>query len=199
MPGSMEPPAPGMERGGGRASYATIMNAPTGTGFTNQPRGVNLPEPPAPAMTAAATSAKIVASLTTGKVADSEPLGDPGVNLSLKVKLEDGQEAVYKPEAGETWTGGFANTDIPRYLKNRDFSLAEREATAFEVSDALGLGLVPETVLRKELEVEGLDLTQNENEVIWDTSELEDMYERVQAKTPRRGYGRSRGGVREAL
>ena len=132
----------------GRANYADIMNAPTGEGFRNRPRGVGLPEPVATVKEAS----PVLKALETGTATDSRPLGDGGnANTSVIVTLNDGTEAVYKPEIGENWTASFSNHDISEYVTNRDFSLAEREAIAYEISQHLGIDFVPETVHRKEM------------------------------------------------
>jgi hypothetical protein len=106
-----------------------------------------------------------------------------GVNVSVKVEMDDPNhtKAVYKPEAGEQWGSGFANGQIEDCITNKDFSLAEREAMASEVDRALGLKLVPTTVLRTSLDVEGMD-TSSENEVVWDTYELRGMYDEYKEK-----------------
>jgi hypothetical protein len=149
-----------MSRQQGSAGYADIMNAPSGTGFGNKPRitgdtemvsRLTTPPPKPPSHT--------LEVLKSGTAQDSRPLGDGGnANSSVIVTLEDGTEAVYKPERGENWTASFANSDINQYLKNRQFSLAEREAFAFEVDSALGLGIVPETVLREEVDETHIDV-----------------------------------------
>ena len=94
-----------------------------------------------------------------GTPKSSDRNGEGGVNISGWIEFEDGTVALYKPETGERWTGGFANDDIPRFIKNRKFSLAEREAFAFEAGEALfgpTNNPVPETVHRKELDLAGL-------------------------------------------
>jgi len=131
-----------------QASYAAIMNAPTGTGFHNRPRGVGIPEPKAEPT----GDPKILSALKEGTVTDSRPLGGGGTNASVIVTMDDGTEAVYKPERGERWGEGFANHEITDYITNKDFSLAAREAFAFEVDTALSLGIVPETVLREQVD-----------------------------------------------
>ena len=95
-------------------------------------------------------------ALKNSTVTDSRPLGG-GANASVIVTLEDGTEAVYKPERGENWTADFFNHDISNYITNRDFSLAEREAFAFEVDQAIGLGIVPETVLHEKVDETNID------------------------------------------
>lgn len=94
-------------------------------------------------------------SLGSGEVLSSEALGG-GVNVTMLVDIEDSNgettQAVYKPEVGEVWDGQFANDEITDYVTNRDFSLAEREAAAYEVDQILGTDVVPETVHRAEVE-----------------------------------------------
>ena len=140
-------------RGRGNANYADIMNAPTGTGFHNRPRGVGLPElPKSTTGSLSPEKEKTIQALKEGTVTDSRPLGGGGVNASVIVTMDDGTEAVYKPERGERWGEGFANHEITDYITNKDFSLAARESFAFEVDTALGLGIVPETVLREQVD-----------------------------------------------
>lgn len=153
--------APGMERTMGGAGYADILDAPTGEGFHNRPRGVNLPEIPKIVTAGGSLSPDkehTVDVLKNGTITDSRPLGGGGANASVIVTMDDGTEAVYKPERGENWTASFCNHDINRFVTNRDFSLAEREAFAFEVDTALGLGLVPETVLREHVDETHIDV-----------------------------------------
>ena len=140
-------------RGRGNANYADIMNAPTGTGFHNRPRGVDLPElPKSTTGSLSPEKEKTIQALKEGTVTDSRPLGGGGVNASVIVTMDDGTEAVYKPERGESWHASFSNHEITEYITNKDFSLAAREAFAFEVDTALGLGIVPETVLREQVD-----------------------------------------------
>jgi hypothetical protein len=117
-------------------------------------------------------------SLQNGSVEETNPMGG-GVNASLLVTLEDGTKAIFKPEIGEAWSLDFSNPDINRALTNRQLSLAEREAMAYEVDQALGLGLVPETVHRKTLpgaDLEGVE-SEDDNAPVYDRDELEGMYE----------------------
>ena len=60
------------------------------------------------------------------------------VERDLLVDLADGDDenAIYKPQRGE------------RPLWNSRGTLCQREVAAFEVSEALGWNIVPDTVLR---------------------------------------------------
>jgi len=182
---SMQQHAPGMERNMGSAGYVDILNGPMGTGFKNVPRAAGFdpteaapPPPPPPA-----TKSAVLEALTNGEVKRVVNGLNDGVNVSVKVEMDDanGTKAVFKPERGEMWGSGFANGDIEDKIINKDFSLAEREAMASEVDRALGLGLVPTTVLRTSLDVEGMD-TSSDNEVIYDSYELRDMYNEYREK-----------------
>lgn len=156
----------------GNANFADIMNAPTGTGFENRPRGVETVLPsgevdtrlsnykPAPeANVQSAENARLKEIFSTGEVKGTEPLGG-GANASVQAIFEfstkennwQGLTAVYKPESGETWETSFANPEIRDYITNKDFSLAAREAFAYEVGDKLfgPDNPVPVTVLREE-------------------------------------------------
>ena len=163
------------------AGYATIMGAPMGTGFANRPRAnFTLPKPQ---MREAAPASAVRVALTDAGVDEViKPLND-GVNVSLLVRMGDEQKtkAVYKPEAGEMWGTGFTNGEIEDCITNKDFSLAEREAMASEVNNALGLGLVPETVLRPSVGVD-VDASRSDNEVIYDSYELREMYNEYREK-----------------
>lgn len=143
------------------AGFATIMNAPMGTGFANPPRITGqssmvrrLTTPSKAPVVSAAPTGSSLNSMRTGNIADSEEI-NPGThaNETYKVTLEDGTVAALKAESGERWAAAFWNDDISNYVINRDLSLGEREAIAFEVSEALGLDLVPETVLREHIDV----------------------------------------------
>lgn len=165
--------APGMERMSGNASLAAIMNAPLGTGFENTPRAANFTVQEHPYESKAS-------ALLTGTIQNTDPLGG-GVNSSFLVTLEDGTQAVYKPEAGELWArSGFTNSDISDYITNKDFSLAARETFAHEAGNALFGGPehnpVPETVLREQVGNFGLDLSSEENEDP-DSYDQRQMYE----------------------
>lgn len=79
-------------------------------------------------------------ALRASPIAKSDSLDRPGANESVKVTLDDGTEAVFKPSEGETFlrvgvpTGGFY----------------KREAAASSVADILGFGdLVPPTTIRE--------------------------------------------------
>lgn len=146
-------------RGGGKAGYATMMNAPTGEGFVNRPRGVGLPEPPPEA----SKNSQIAEKLASGDVSSSEA-NEGGVNASVVVELDNGLKALYKPERGEAWDGAFANGDINDYITNKDFSLAEREAFAYEVDDALNLGIVPATVLRTKVDESNIEFGSSDED-----------------------------------
>lgn len=192
-------------RGMGNANYADIMNAPTGAGFHNRPRGVDLPEivpEPKP-------ESKVLQHLKEGIAQSSRPLGGDGANASVIVTLEysaignewQGTEAVYKPERGENWTASFTNTDIKRYIKNRDFSLAEREAFAYEVDTLLGLGIVPETVLRTNVDETNINVNTSDDGGGdgggYDSQELQSMYD--QYKQDRLDSGEAYDNVGEEM
>lgn len=170
------------------ASYADILNAPTGTGFGNAPRLTGDPEmvqrlTPAPPP----KTNKVLKVLKTAQIADAEEIG-PGehTNDVFKVTLDDadGTEAALKSEKGETWTGSFSNGDINDYVTNRDFSLAEREAVAYEFSEAVGLHIVPETVHRHELE--NLPEGGGSGGSGYDDDELQQMYDEYKEKNQER-------------
>lgn len=154
--------------------------------FRNPPQAKNFQPPPPekPATTEA---------LVSGNVKRVIKKMSGNANASYKVEMEDGTEAIYKPEVGETWTGSFSNSDITDCITNRDFSLAEREAMASEVSIGLGLGnFVPETHLRETLDVPGVDQAvsdeDDDNAVIWDTYELREMYDEHREKQQEKAY-----------
>ncbi len=66
-----------------------------------------------------------------------------GINDSYIVEFKTGNKVIkgiYKPMAGERW-------DVRMTVNNRDVPLAYREAMAYEVDQALGLGLVPPTAV----------------------------------------------------
>lgn len=159
---------PGMERGASHLPYskrrrqgfsADVLNyqqrqeqvQQRGKGFMNRPRaGEGIPEPQPET---ANIDIKVLTALREGTVTDSSPLGDgSNANASVRVTLDDGTEAVYKPERGENWHASFTNHDITRFVTNKDFSLAARETFASEVDQALGLGVVPLTVLREQVD-----------------------------------------------
>lgn len=175
-------------RGGGVAGYASIMNAPTGEGFRNRPRA-NFYLPPA----LVTADSKVLTVLKNGSVTDSRPLGGGGCNSSVIVTMDDGTEAVYKPERGENWTASFCNGEISDYITNRDFSLAEREAFAFEVDTALGLGIVPETVLRERVDETNINVNTSGDDddggdYYGDSDELRSQYERYKEKALQSAY-----------
>lgn len=145
--------SPGMERNMGQAGYADILNAPTGEGFKNRPRGIDLPAIPP----AQAEGVQDTPELATGEIDHVVRKLSGTANATYRVDMGNGVQAMFKPEAGERWGQGFANSDITDYITNTQFSLAEREAMASEVSVGLGLGrLVPETHLREQLDVPGV-------------------------------------------
>ena len=166
----MQSTVPGMERTMGQANYNDILNAPSGTGFKNTPQ---VKGSQAQAMLtrmnqeekdrveaerqARGTGSKKITVLKEGSVESSHPLGG-GTNTTLTVEFDDGTKAIFKPEGGENWGHGFANYDIEEYIRNTDLSLAEREAMAFEIGDALFKedNPVPETVHRTS--VDGVDI-----------------------------------------
>lgn len=124
-----------------------------------------------------ASSSSLSTSSATGATAM-----EGGANAVVRVDLDDGTTAVFKPEVGEAWPSGrvqnFQNGDIDRYVTNRSLSLGEREAMAYEVDQMLGTDLVPETVHRHDL---GLDLDDVERDEdvsdnAWDEGELRTMY-----------------------
>lgn len=178
--------------------YATALyaeNTPHGTGFANTPKAIGTVEGKPrfennPLMQAIAP--KKIKSQLLGPV--TEAMGgslEGGVNKSMLVDLADGSQAIYKPEIGEQWGLGFVNHDIPRYITNHELSLAEREAMAYEVDQALGLNLVPETVLRPELDIE-VDLSSYDSGSGdgggWDADELQHMYEDYKEKNQEQAY-----------
>lgn len=70
--------------------------------------------------------------LTTMDVADEEELGG-GINGSYKITLEDGTEAVWKPESGESWKA----SDIDRDSGDRSNFSVDTDAADEAVSEAL--------------------------------------------------------------
>lgn len=140
------------ERGGGVAGYDTVMNAPQGTGFRNRPLAKNFTQPKTPLPPKVETD-----SLKNDQPSSIVEKMSGGVNASYRVQMPDGTEALYKPETGEQWDLSFTNSDIRNYITNKDFSLAEREAMASEVSQGLGFGtMVPETHLRETITLPGM-------------------------------------------
>jgi hypothetical protein len=170
-------------QGGGVAGYATILNASMGTGFKNRPRAAGFDPAEAAPPPKDPVNKNVLEALTNGEVKRVVNGLNDGVNVSVKVEMDDanGTKAVFKPERGEMWGSGFANGDIEDKIVNKDLSLAEREAMASEVDRALGLGLVPTTVLRTSLDVEGMD-TSSEDDVVWDSYELREMYNEYRDK-----------------
>lgn len=185
-------PAPGMERfvagvspvysfgSSGSREIAEAALPPTGTGFVNRPHGVGITEP---VDEPASKSTKTLEVLSDGTVKDSRPLGgSSNVTVIVTMDDEDGTEAIYKPEIGETWTGSFANYHINKYIKNREFSLAQREEFAYKVGEKLfGDGnIVPTTVLREKVENVDIDIDALEDEDGdggYDPDELQQMYD----------------------
>jgi hypothetical protein len=157
--------APGMSRdpGMGLADYADLMNAPTGTGFGNTPRITGDREAVQRLTTPVKPPSRTLEVLKTAHIIDAEEL-DPGehANDVFKVTLatldndEEETTAILKPEVGEAWTGSFSNDAIVANITNRQFSLAEREATAYEFAEAMGMNddadFVPKTVARTEID-----------------------------------------------
>lgn len=118
--------------------------------------------------------------LATGTPGDISELGG-GANASILVDmtLDDGSEAkaVFKPEIGEMWKGSFMNGEINQLGQDgREFSLAQREAAAYEVDQLLGTNVVPETVHRQQLDID-FDNVHTENEDAYDEDELRHMYD----------------------
>ena len=155
----MSSKAPGMERMSGQADIADLMNAPTGTGFGNKPRLTGDPalvEQMRSRMSTSSTQHTPDPVLVSGSVSATKKKFGGSANAAYLVEMEDGTKAVFKPKSGETFHGSFTNYEISEVITNQDFSLAEREAMASEVSFGLGFGeLVPETVLREHLNVDG--------------------------------------------
>lgn len=124
----------------------------------------------------AAAVSPTLKALSSGTITDEEPLND-GANTSVRVTIEgeNGEviNAIYKPEIGETWKSSFVNRDINDLdMHGRGFSLAEREAFAYEVDQRLGTNLVPETVVR-----EGVDVDVGVPDDPYDEDDLRDQYE----------------------
>jgi len=149
----------------------------------NRPRAENFepPPPPPPEPTPVLTSGS--ATSVVKKLGGSS-------NACYVVQMEDGSKAFFKPEAGETWEAGFCNNDISTYITNKDFSLAEREATAHEVSIALGFGeLVPETHLREHFDVPGIDLaTDDESGGGYDEDYVRSLYNQYHEKAQEKAF-----------
>lgn len=126
-------------------------------------------------------SDKIIKSLGSGKAKEATPI-DPGghANTAYMVEFTDGSKGVFKPEHGEMWDASFINTSINESVTNRAFSLAEREATAYEIDQAMGTELVPETVLRtsgEDLGVDASDSGSDDDEHVMDESDIRDAYD----------------------
>lgn len=108
--------------------------------------------------------------LREGEITGAHDLGG-GINVTAQLDLEDPDgsddnlSAVFKPENGERWNG------VRNTVRNREFSLAEREAAAYEVDQLLGTNLVPETILRDDVET---DIEANDSG--YSNDELQDMY-----------------------
>lgn len=174
------------------ARYASIMNAPMGTGFVNPPRLTGDPEmvkrlTPVPPPSDSELTLK---ALREANIHDGEEL-DPGshANTAYHVTLDDANstESVFKPEVGEAWTGSFTNRDINRLITNRDFSLGEREATAFDVSEAITPGLVPETAHRESLNIDVLPEMEPDNSSP-DTDYQRELYSEYRNKAQEKAY-----------
>lgn len=129
------------------------------------------------------TDSKLV-TLKTGDVVDSEELGG-GSNVTMLVDLKNGGEvkAVYKPEVGELWDGSFANYEISDAITNKEFSLAEREAAAYDADQILGTNLVPETVLRETLDVDTPNVESG-----YDSAVAREEYDQYASRARERGY-----------
>lgn len=158
------PPVPGEVRPTG------FQNVPRAEGFDPTKLRRELEDAPSEA-------------LQSGEAKSVTRLGDASnANASYLVTLEDGTKAVFKPEIGEAWNLSFSNKDISDHITNTDFSLAEREAMASEVSKGLGFGeLVPETHLREEFALPGIDPSDMEDDKEssggYDTYEAREQYE----------------------
>lgn len=129
--------------------------------------------------------------LREGSVTGSDNISD-GANTSMAVdlQLEGGAtvKALYKPEVGETWHSSFTNPDINKLdVNGRDLSLAEREAMAYEVDQLLGTNMVPETILRTELD--GVDISDSsEDGSGYDSEEIRQQYEDWKDQNMDRAY-----------
>jgi len=202
-PGDFSTPK-GMSRQQGNAGYADIMNGPSGTGFENNPRGTTgvqalvaqakATESAEARAKASAAQAEVLETLANGEITDSDQFGG-GSNAAFKVTFEDGTKGFYKPEVGEAWDMSFTNGDINRFVKNKDFSLAEREAFAYEVDSALNLGLVPATVLRERVDDVDLSEVGGEGGGGYDSDELRSRYESYKE----RGQDQAYENVAEAM
>jgi SPP1 gp7 family putative phage head morphogenesis protein len=89
--------------------------------------------------------------LKTGTVVSVSPLGG-GINqteiIEISINNTEKVKAVFKSVSGEVWInkGGI---NIRNTIINQKFSLANREVAAYEVDQALGFNLVPQTTLRR--------------------------------------------------
>ena len=187
--------APGMERGGGSGGMEhapqqhryPFGNAPD---FKNPPRFANMPE----RLRTPSEAEQTREALTHGEVETVHKKFSGGINATYHVEMDDENqtEAVFKPEVGETWHTSFTNDDISQYITNKEFSLAEREAMASEISRGLGFeGLVPETQLRESLDVPGVENVgsdDDDDEIIWDSRELREMYDEYREKNQEAAY-----------
>ena len=104
------------------------------------------------------TTEATAAAVEEGRVVSQSSMDSDGVNQISRVIIEhEGQRihAVWKPESGEAWDDSGLNSGnteswgsgepIRETIQNREFSLAAREAAAYEVSQVLGLNNVPPT------------------------------------------------------
>jgi hypothetical protein len=168
----------------GSADYADIMNAPSGTGFGNAPRLTGDPEVVARLNPPVSGHAKVESMLKSGRITGSDPLGE-GVNGSLRVRFDNGDEAIFKPEVNETWEGGFANDSITDYVTNRNFSLAEREVFAYEAGELLfgpEKNPVPVTILREDASDE-VDIPESSgDEGGYDSEYAREQYDKYKEK-----------------
>jgi Phosphatidylinositol 3- and 4-kinase len=138
----------------------------------------------APAEGGAETATGGGSPLATGTPTTAKKIGGEHINTVLLIGLNDGSQAVYKPEAGEAWNLSFTNSDINHAIDNRDFSLAEREAMAYEVDNLIGTELVPETVLRESFDVADIAPPDDDDEYGggYDEDELREMYQEYKEK-----------------
>jgi len=136
------------------------LNVPKGgKGYGNQPRLTGDPEMVARLKPQAPTGDAVLDVLKTANVVSSKPLS-PGehANDAYRVRLDDPahSKAVLKPNSGEylpreDGDRRFGNGDIDRCLTNKQLSLGEREAMAYEFSEAAKLEFTPKTVYREEI------------------------------------------------
>lgn len=67
--------------------------------------------------------------------------GGMNVSLTMKCTMTDGTVVVYKPDKGEP------DEDICDYYGVKPGTIAQREAATYELSEALGFGIVPMTTM----------------------------------------------------